>query len=616
MMLMKPSKATSSAGKRGFETFPPYTMTPPRHLTRLMLASMVLVQSLPAATPPEPLAAKDQQLAAAGEQRASALAHYLSARMSEDAGKMREALDHYLAFLKSDQGDATLVGHIAELAMNYQGLEPAVKLLEDQIKANPTTPDAQLSLINFALTHGNEENALLTRAATAADQALTKFPKNAEIYIITVRLQLAMAQSEKDALKMKAAKAKAAQTLELAAKQTSTEAAYWLDLGRIAQEVWPLGDPEHRKEHLAKINGYFEKALAQATAASDEEAQVQVADYFLFSNQFDRSLAINEAVVKRSGSIDARKRVVRLYEALDKADDSLHALESLVEAYPLDIEHQKLLASVYLQKRHVDKALPHLEAALKAGGGEMQDYLQVCALMRFVKEPEQFEHFTQRAAQLFPNEPRVLYYSAVALTRSKKYAEAAKLFERTAQLAETMAPERLDYDFHFNRGIALERSGRLEDSVKEFQQSIQLTPADNPEVAANAMNYLGYMWVDKGQHLDQAGELIRKANELAPNVNSFIDSLGWLYYQQGKYDEALKEFQRAESMQETWESEDAEMLEHLARTYEKMNNKEKATEYWKRTLDLKPTNEDVRKRAEAALGIKPEPKPELPAKDK
>jgi hypothetical protein len=35
-------------------------------------------------------------------------------------------------------------------------------------------------------------------------------------------------------------------------------------------------------------------------------------------------------------------------------------------------------------------------------------------------------------------------------------------------------------------------------------------------------------------------------------------------------------------------------------------------------LDLKPTNEEVRKRAEAALGIKPEPKTETetPAKDK
>ncbi len=577
---------------------------------------LLMVQALQAALPREELASKDQQLATNGELRAAANAHFLSARMLEDAGKMREALDHYLAFLKTGQGDAELVSHIAELALNYQGLDSAVKLLEDQIKANPSSPDAQLSLVNFALTHGNEENGLLTKAAVISEQALTKFPKHAEIYIVTVRLQIALAQLEKDPAKMKAAKAKASQTLELAAKQTSTESSYWLDLGRIAQEVWPLSNPEIRAENLKKINGFFDKALTQATAENDEDAQIQVADYFLFSNQFDRSLAINEAVVKQSGNIDARKRVVRLYEAMDKADESLNALESLVEAYPLDIEHQKLLASVYLHKRNVDKALPHLEAALKAGGGEMQDYLQICALMRFVKEPERFENFAQRAAHLFQNEPRVLYYHAVALTRSKKYAEAAKLFERTAQLAETMAPERLDYDFHFNRGIALERSGRIDESVKEFQQSIQLTPADNPEVAANAMNYLGYMWADKGQHLDQAGELIRKANELSPNVNSFIDSLGWLYYQQGKYDEALKEFQRAEAMQETWEPEDAEMLEHLARTYEKMNNREKALEYWKRTLDLKPTNEEVRKRAEAALGIKPEPKTEPPAKDK
>ena len=50
------------------------------------------------------------------------------------------------------------------------------------------------------------------------------------------------------------------------------------------------------------------------------------------------------------------------------------------------------------------------------------------------------------------------------------------------------------------------------------------------------MNYLGYMWVDIDRNIDEAAELIKKANELDPENAAYIDSLGWLYFRQGKYD--------------------------------------------------------------------------------
>lgn len=599
----------------------------PAFCTGLLPALFLGWASLPAA---DLKPAPDQQLSAAGEKLAAARAHYVTAHLLETEGRMREALDHYLALVQNDSSDPELVAHVADLALNYRGLDTAIKLLEDNILANPSTPKAHVSLIDFCLTHADQKNNLLAKAVSTTEEALKKFPKNAETHITAVRLQLAVAQIETDTGKAKAARERAIQIVEQAAKMDANDPTYWLGIGRIAQEVWPLADGENRKTHLGKINTIMEKALVVASASKDEEAELNVADYFLLTTQLERSLAVCQKVAERTGSMEARRRIVRLYDALEKPDDSLKALEDLVQSYPQDVEHRRMLAGVYFQRslkeiqsdqaelglKHRTQAIENLEAALQTGGGDMQDYLQICALMRFSKDTEKFSRFTQRAAQLFPQEPRILFFDGVAQIYKKKYSDAAKLLDRAAKLAESSAPERLDHDFYFQQGIALERSGGLEEAAKKFQKSIQLTPQDNPEVAAQAMNYLGYMWADKGQHLDQASELIRKANELRPSTPSYIDSLGWLLYQQGKYDEALKELLRAESLQQDWEADDAEMLDHTARTYEKMNNKAKADEYWKRTLDLKPTNEEVRQRAERALGIKPEPKKPEPANDK
>jgi tetratricopeptide (TPR) repeat protein len=131
------------------------------------------------------------------------------------------------------------------------------------------------------------------------------------------------------------------------------------------------------------------------------------------------------------------------------------------------------------------------------------------------------------------------------------------------------------------------------------------------------MNYLGYMWLERGQHLDRAETLIRKANEMVPDNGSFVDSLGWLFFKQGKYSQALPELLRAEKLlrQEQPEPEpgDAEIYDHIAQTYDKLGQREKALDYWKQTLAVKPEIEEVKARAERELGLAKPKAPTPPA---
>jgi tetratricopeptide (TPR) repeat protein len=77
----------------------------------------------------------DLHITPRGAANADALAHYSAALQFEEAGKLRQALDHYLAVFKADPTNSELASHTASLALQFQGRDAALKILEDAIVA-------------------------------------------------------------------------------------------------------------------------------------------------------------------------------------------------------------------------------------------------------------------------------------------------------------------------------------------------------------------------------------------------------------------------------------------------------------------------------------------------
>ena len=71
--------------------------------------------------------------------------------------------------------------------------------------------------------------------------------------------------------------------------------------------------------------------------------------------------------------------------------------------------------------------------------------------------------------------------------------------------------------------------------IDDLNRLIELDP-DN----AHALNALGYHYADKNIELERAEQLLVKANELLPEDPAIMDSLGWLRFRKGQYDEAIK----------------------------------------------------------------------------
>jgi Tfp pilus assembly protein PilF len=95
--------------------------------------------------------------------------------------------------------------------------------------------------------------------------------------------------------------------------------------------------------------------------------------------------------------------------------------------------------------------------------------------------------------------------------------------------------------------------------------------------------------------IDEAESLIRKAVALAPKDGYITDSLGWLFYKKGQYQDAVDTLEKAIALV----PDDPIILEHLGDAYSKLNGREKALEYYKRSLSVKKEDTaDLKKKIE------------------
>ncbi len=135
----------------------------------------------------------------------------------------------------------------------------------------------------------------------------------------------------------------------------------------------------------------------------------------------------------------------------------------------------------------------------------------------------------------------------------------------------------------FARGATYERLKDYDKATHDLQKALDLEP-NNPII----LNYLGYMWIDQGQNVDQGYEYIKRAVQLRPNDAAIVDSLGWVYFKRGKLDAAVYYLERAVSLM----PDDSTINMHLGDAYHSSGRKKEAKIQWQRALQLTPDSKE------------------------
>lgn len=180
-------------------------------------------------------------------------------------------------------------------------------------------------------------------------------------------------------------------------------------------------------------------------------------------------------------------------------------------------------------------------------------------------------------------QPHIKAGKKSAMTVAEAFVEAED-YKTGIDILERLRKENPDdADVLFELGAFNERSGNQQAAEQAFLALL----AKNPEHAAT-LNYLGYMWAEKGVNLDRAAEMLNRAVSQEPKNGAYLDSLGWAYYQLGKLDLSEKYLADATRILPN----DATVREHLGDLFLKKGDYAKALENYRVALTLKPEAKD------------------------
>ncbi len=173
----------------------------------------------------------------------------------------------------------------------------------------------------------------------------------------------------------------------------------------------------------------------------------------------------------------------------------------------------------------------------------------------------------------------LVYYTSVIHSRNEKFDLARDGYSR---LLESY-PENID--FRFNLGASYERLGEFENAETEFKLILEKTPEN-----ALVLNYLGYMYADRGINLKKALKMIKKAVAHEPDNGAFLDSYAWVLYKLGRYDDALAQMEKALDS----DRNDPILFDHHGDILAALDNPGQARDSWEKALELDPENLEIK----------------------
>ncbi len=327
------------------------------------------------------------------------------------------------------------------------------------------------------------------------------------------------------------------------------------------------------------ISAYLRLAVIQSALGEVEEAVLTVQDGLVHNPEEERFLELLAYLQLGRGAAQEAA------EAFAQAEEKMQAKGSspLSASFPASFAYALQLAG------DIEGAADRLQQAWRKDEAYLQAYVQQ-AFRSGSPNQAAGRAVVEALATKQASEPdiwivvgRVRSFMSDPAGAVAAYAEAERL-----AAAEPDGEGYIDTSFLFWYGSAAERSGDFDRAIALFQRCIARKPPkeskDDHAIYIEALNYVAYLWAERGIELDKALPLISEALEAQPENAAFIDTRGWIFYQQGRYEEAYAELSRAAEIL----PDDPTIADHMGDVSNKLGLPDEALAWWKKafTLDL------------------------------
>ena len=546
------------------------------------------------------VAAQPQEAAAVADAPTpdTALGSYLAGRFAQDAQDYGAAADYLQRALQDDPQNPNLLEESIKALVGAGRTDEARVVAGRLIEVEPKAAGAHIVL---AL------GELKTGAYDAAEARLSQLvPQGLNGFVIPlVRAWVAAGQGKPD---------HALEILSPVGQQQGFEAVYQLNVGLINESAGrsgpaadaftkALASAETPPFRLVQIAGGFYERSGQADKAKDLYRD------FAADNQGSSLL---EPILERISAGQPAEPVVanpaegvaeslfNLASALNQ--ERLYEAALLYTRLALDMRPdfpvaQILLGDVMVAQGHYDEATQAYRGVQPGSPFYWAARLRIANSLGEQEKIDDAAAEFRRLAKERPERADALTELGNLMRSHERFPEAVEAYDEA--LKRIGAPDRRHWTLLYYRGVALQRSGSWPRAEADFLRALQLEP-DQPHV----LNYLAYTWVERGENYNNALEMLKKAVALRPEDGYIVDSLGWVYYRLGRFEEAVEELEIAIELRPN----DPVINDHLGDAYWQVGRRHEARYQWQRALSFKPEEDQVAPiQAKLQNGLKKDP---------
>ncbi len=324
------------------------------------------------------------------------------------------------------------------------------------------------------------------------------------------------------------------------------------------------GGDAYAKGRVADAEKLFGAVLA--IDANDEVALIHLAAIHKRRGQFDKAVPLlSRGVAAHPKSYALQFELGAALLALGKAKDAATALDAAVELNPKMLDAQVNLGDALSLSGQRERAYLHYEAAVALDGASGWARRQAGACAFELKRPAEAVTHLLVAKATFPDDWNLQLVLGHAYAEQGNDAAALEAYARVS----TLAPKS-ELGSYFS-GVILERTGRLDEAQKKYEQAVALKPASAPahmalgnlfraqkrvdaarkhyEAAlraepqnAWALSQLGFLELEL-DHPVKAQQLLTRALVFSPTDADIGDGLGDAFQAQHKPTEAKKAYE-------------------------------------------------------------------------
>jgi tetratricopeptide (TPR) repeat protein len=183
-----------------------------------------------------------------------------------------------------------------------------------------------------------------------------------------------------------------------------------------------------------------------------------------------------------------------------------------------------------------------------------------------------------------PKNPSAYYLKSYAFFLEEDYKSSLDSINKAIEID----PENIGTIFQ--RALVYEKLQNFPGQEKDLKLAIQLNP-ENPVT----LNYLGFLYAERGENKEEALNMILKAVELEPDNGAYQDSLGWIYFKMGRLDEALFHLSLAKQMLTDQGINDPTVFDHIGDVYNAKEDLVNAKDYWKKAKQLSKNKDEIQR---------------------